>query len=162
MRTEWPENEQLLCNDCAEACVICGDEYDEEQDLPMVQCENCDDWFHVHCLDEDEQPLEEVMEDEEAEWYCPECYEEYASDEEWAEKAIIDEEDMQADECFTRSECPCDLCKETNDAVDAFRVWNPKNAREQRTKESLENCDALVNAVMDNLHFRHGLAPPKN
>lgn len=161
LRTEWPADEHIICDDCAEACVVCGDEYDEEAaDGAMVQCENCDDWFHVRCLDADDQPLDEVMDDDDAEWYCPECWEEFGSDDEWAAEHVIADDDLQADECFTRSTCECEFCAETNNAVDTWKQWQPENLTQRGIKQAIDDNEGLVNQVMDNLHLRHGLPPP--
>lgn len=157
MREEWPSDEQIVCDDCADECVICGEEKEEES---MVQCENCDDWFHVECIDDDDRPLPDVMEDDEAEWYCPECWEEYGSDAEWADEHIVNDDDMQADECFTRSTCSCTFCHETNNAVDTWRQWQPTNTIQQGIKDAIDQNSGMVNHVMDNLHFRHGIPSP--
>jgi len=157
MREQWDDDEKYICDSCATLCVICNE---DDDDKDAVQCDGCDDWFHIDCLDEDDRPLQEVLEDEEEPWYCAECWEEYGSDEEWASEHIVNENAMTREDCFTRSSCECQFCKETNMAVDTWTSWEPQNNVQRAMKRAIDENDELVNNVMDNLHFTHGLPPP--
>ena len=160
LRVEWPADEQFICDECAEVCVVCRVDEDTDEN-PLLVCDNCDDCFHLLCIqdEEDRPPLDEIG-DETAEWYCPECWEEYGSDEEWADGHIVDEADMTGDECFTRSACPCDFCVETNHAVDTWKDWQPENAVRAHMKQAIDAKEGIVNEVMSELHFRHNKPPP--
>ncbi|KAK8853246.1 hypothetical protein IAR55_003948 [Kwoniella newhampshirensis] len=50
--------------DSASICLVCNEDKSEEDPL---ECERCDQPYHLGCLD---PPLEEVPE---GEWFCPEC-----------------------------------------------------------------------------------------
>lgn len=162
LRAQWPEGERFVCDECAEKCVIChGDSESDEN--PLIICDNCEDLFHLQCIEdpEDRPPADEIG-DEETEWLCAECYDEYASDNEWAEEHIVPTSEMTADECFTRSECTCNVCAEANAAVDGWKDWKPTNPIQQSMKAAIDEKEGLVNQVMDELHFTHNKPPAKN
>lgn len=155
LRTEWPDDEKFLCEDCSEHCVLCAS--DDDDDDVLIQCDECEDWFHLSCLDEEDQPPAEEIGDDEKEWMCPECREEYGSDNEWAKDHIVQEEDMQRDDCFSRSKCECNFCVDVHRAVDTWADFQPRNSIEAGMKQAIDAKEGLVNTVMDNLHFRHGM-----
>lgn len=161
LRAYWPEDEEFICDECCESCIVCGGE-SETTDNPIIICSNCDEYFHVMCLeDEDDRPPAEEIGDEETEWYCPACMDEYASDQEWADEHVVDEQDMTADECFARSSCSCATCVEMNRAHDTWSEWQPESASGVALKQAIDDKQGLVNTVMDNLHMQHGKPPPK-
>jgi len=51
-----------------EVCVVC--EKDTGEDDSLLECEKCDNPYHLACLD---PPLDAVPE---GEWFCPDCDEE--------------------------------------------------------------------------------------
>lgn len=158
---EWANQQnQLLCDDCADTCMVCG-QGDNEDDF-MLACDNCDELWHWNCLAEDERCAEEDVGNEDHEWYCPMCMEEYGSDIEWAESgAIVADEDMQAEDCFSRSTCTCEVCTSMNQAVDTWDDFQPQNMVQQMIKNAIDAKEGLLNEIMDDLHFKHGLPAPR-
>ncbi|XP_019849105.1 PREDICTED: E3 ubiquitin-protein ligase UHRF1 [Amphimedon queenslandica] len=57
------DNPSRKCHHCA--CSVCGGKNDPEKQL---LCDECDNAFHLSCLD---PPLDEIPESDE--WYCSEC-----------------------------------------------------------------------------------------
>lgn len=158
LRVEWPEGEQFLCDDCAQQCPVCGDDNDEDEENPMIVCDTCDDCYHFDCLGDGERPPAEEIGDEEAEWNCPGCEEEYASDNEWAVESIVPDGEMGRDDMFYRSQCACDFCKEVHTAVDTWSDWKPNNPIQESLKSAIDAKEGLVNEVMDDIAFKHGLS----
>lgn len=155
LRADWPEDEKFICDDCADNCGICEQEDDEDEENPAIICDNCQEWFHYNCLEEDDRPPVDEIGNEEIEWYCPECFDEYASDIEWAEEHEVDEQDMKREDCFTRSTCPCKTCSEMNEAVDTWKDFQPQNPIQMSLKQAIDSREGLVNQIMDELHFTH-------
>jgi hypothetical protein len=162
IRTEaqWDEDAgNLVCDACADKCMVCGEEAETEED-PFLMCDNCEDLWHWDCLADDEQCPEEEVGDEDAEWYCPVCVDEYGSDMEWAaEHEVADDV-----ECFTRSECtlPGCVCTEMNNAVDTWDTFEPENMFQRGLKDAIDaKEEGMVNHVMDELHSRHSVPPPR-
>jgi hypothetical protein len=153
-------NEKFICDECAEVCLVCNDA-EETDENPILICDNCDEWFHLQCLDEDDRPPEDEIGDESVEWLCADCYDEYASDNEWAETAIVPDDNMAKEDCFHRSRCACDFCRETHEAVDTWHEWQPTNSIQRSLKDAIDSKEGLVNQVMDDIHFRHGLPAPQ-
>ncbi|KAK6641848.1 hypothetical protein RUM44_013566 [Polyplax serrata] len=54
---------KVKCKKCC--CCKCGTKKDFEL---TVQCDECDDWYHIYCLS---PPLQKLPNDED--WYCPKC-----------------------------------------------------------------------------------------
>lgn len=160
MREDWSDAEAFLCNECCENCVVCGND-DETDENPILICDNCDEWFHLACLDEEDRPPDEEIGDEEVEWYCAECYDEYESDMEWADEHMVAEDEMTADECFTRSTCECDVCRQCNHAVDTWREFEPTNPIQASLKNAIDTRGQLLMQIMDDVHFRHNKPPPR-
>ena len=159
---EWTQDgDNLICDECADCCMVCG-EKSEYDDNPLLLCDNCEELWHWECLEEDERCPEDELDDEDAEWYCPVCCEEYGDDMDWADEHIVADSQMAADECFTRSTCDCETCTSMNNAVDGWHNWQPENSIQQSMKNAIDAKDDLVNEAMSELHFRHGKPPPKN
>lgn len=159
LRQDWSTFDGFVCEDCDDACVICGDEY-EFSENQLIVCDECDALFHVLCLDDADRPPPDEIGDDSAEWLCPECVDEYASDTEWAAEHIVNEDDMQREDCFSRSTCPCDVCKSMNNAADSWGSFSPSNPIQRSLKAAIDSREGIVADVMDNLHMRHGLPPP--
>ena len=160
---QWQANgSTLICDDCANVCLVCGQYNEEEEEQrPTIVCDNCEEIFHWHCLLPEERCDEAEIGDESIEWFCPDCVEEYASDEEWAEEHVVADEDMEAEDCFTRSTCSCTVCSEMNDAVDTWAEWRPSNPVQQSIKNAIDANQGLVGSIMDDIHFKHGVPLPK-
>lgn len=62
-RKSQTETEINSEEDDGELNCLCGGTVDN---VPMVQCEQCRSWLHIHCLNEKEEDLPEA-------WYCPSC-----------------------------------------------------------------------------------------
>lgn len=161
LRTEWNDFAGFVCDDCDGGCVVCGDEYETDDD-PLILCDECDALYHVACLDASDQPPCEEIGDETKEWLCPECADEYRSDEEWASEHVIPDDAMQREDCFTRSECPCDVCTSMNAAVASWDTFRPSNPIQRSLKEAIDSREGIVTDIMDDLHYRHGLPPPSS
>lgn len=160
MRAVWPEGEEFMCEACFQVCAVCEDD-EETDENPIIICDNCDYYFHLQCLDEDSRPPDDEIGDEDVEWYCPDCFADFASDNEWADEAIVPDAEMTKEECFTRSKCPCEFCEQTNSAVDTWKEWEPDNVIGKGMKDAIDQKEGLVNAIMEDLHHRHGLPPPE-
>jgi len=60
---ECQDDPKKMCQSCG--CKICAG---KEEENTLLICDECDDMFHMKCLD---PPLLELP--EETYWYCPEC-----------------------------------------------------------------------------------------
>lgn len=159
---QWAEEApNLICDDCADVCLVCGND-DEDEDHTLIICDYCEEMWHWQCLAEDERCDWEEIGDEEAEWFCPNCADECAEDQEWVEENVVQDDDMQAEDCFTRSTCQCNVCKEMNEAVDQWGSFEPQNPIQQALKNAIDQNAGLVSQVMDNIHYRHGVPLPKS
>ena len=157
---EW-DGEELFCDDCANVCLCCGSGEDIDEN-PLIVCDNCEELWHWACLEEFERcKWDEIGNEEAPEWICPECDDEYGSDIEWARENIVDDDQMDADDCFTRSDCQCQVCSEMNNAVDTWDSFRPNNPISQSLKNAIDANQDLVTQVMDNIHFKHGKPLPK-
>jgi hypothetical protein len=159
---QWEQHAStLICDDCADVCMICGTE-EEDDEHTLIVCDYCEEMWHWECLEEEERCDWEDVGDEEKEWFCPNCAEECAADREWVNEAVVQDDDMQASDCFTRSTCQCNVCREMNEAVDQWDTFEPQNHIQQALKNAIDNNQGLVNQVMDNLHFIHNVPLPKS
>ena len=143
LRTEWDDTEKYICDVCDCYCQVCEKD-DNEEDLLL--CDGCNEGFHTYCL---EPPLDEIPDNE---WYCPECEDEYASDEEWAKDCVIPDDDI--DETWTPSNCTCKVCFEINQAVAGWKSFKPKTAAQRRIKDAVDEHEKYVSVIMDNIAFK--------
>lgn len=133
----------------------------------MLLCDACDKWFHWYCLDEEDRCHVDEIDNDEIEWYCPTCRDEYADDNEWAKTHIVADDDMTTEECFTRSSCSCEVCASMNAAVDN---WRTDGIAEERMVDgemgralrgAIDSLAKRAGTKADNDHFNRGLPPPK-
>jgi len=146
LRTKWDDTEKYICDVCDCYCQMCEKDDNEDQ---LLICDGCNEGYHMYCLD---PPLDAIPEEGE-EWYCPDCEEDYASDEEWAKEHVVPEDEI--DETWTRSECTCKVCSEINQAVEEWKDFKPQTAAQQCIKEAVDEHEQLVNTIMDNIAFRN-------
>ena len=58
-------------HDATQLFCSCQQPYNPDRD--MVECDSCKAWFHPDCVGLEDEELERVMAEQEAEWACPEC-----------------------------------------------------------------------------------------
>lgn len=136
-----------------------SDTQEETSGSVLLVCDNCDLCFHYDCLRESDQCPRDEIGREDCEWYCPACSEEYADDITWARESTVDDADMTADDCFTRSLCTCQVCASMNAAVDTWHVFEPENDLQRGLKRAIDERQGLVRELMNDIHARNNVAP---
>ncbi len=130
LKMSWDKNEKYICDACGCICQIC-EEVKDDDEINLLMCDYCNRGYHMYCLD---PPLEKMLLDDE-EWFCPECDDEIASDEEYFEEC--DEHDEE----WTRSECECKVCDEMNKANDTWKDFKPTTGVERCIKNSIDAAE---------------------
>ena len=53
-------------------CLSCNNVFDDENDK-LMECERCDTWFCIECLNMSETVYSVMAERKDSHWFCPEC-----------------------------------------------------------------------------------------
>lgn len=74
--TSAREKFKNLCGDQEERCAVCSLTEDDEveEDRGWIQCDDCAEWYHLHCLLSDHETPDVGGDDvEDMFWSCHEC-----------------------------------------------------------------------------------------
>ncbi len=136
-------------------CEKCADTLEEEEGFVISHEDN-------EC--EDNEYEDDEYEDEEYECKC-ECTCGKSEDECECECTCceqIEEQDIESftgEDAFIESQCECDFCKETNEAVHTWDTWVPETHLQLHFKNAVDSHDGMLNRFLDTLAFHHSVAP---